>query len=97
MGMWELKGDPMTTLSVVMGSPQVGGYELCFDFYRLTYAHCYANISGSDLASNQGTINYDREFGGVLTQTEDGVKFTVTESGFDAIGVGTEYEFIRPY
>lgn len=97
MGMWELKGDPMTTLTVVMDSPQVGGYELCFDFYRLTYAHCYANISGSDLSTNQGTINNDRDFGGVLTQTEDGVKFTVTESGFEAIGVGTEYEFIRPY
>lgn len=96
MGEWVLKGDPLTTLFVAMDSPQVGGYELCFDFYRLTYADCYANISGSDLSTNQGTINNDRDFGGVLTQTEDGVRFTVTESGFEAIGVGTEYEFIRP-
>ena len=97
LGMWEMVGDPMTTLSVVMDSPQVGGYELLFDFYRLTYADCFANIREGDLVTNQGVISNDKNFGGILTPTDRGIKFIVTESEFDGIEAGTEYEFVRPY
>ena len=64
-----------------------------FFFYRLAHADGYANISGDKLSINQGSVNDDQDFRGIFEKTQTGIRFTVTESGFNYLKPGEQFEY----
>ena len=53
----------------------------------------YANISGDKLSINQGSVNDDQDFRGIFEKTQAGIRFTVTESGFNYLKPGETFEY----
>ena len=93
LGTWECTSDPHSTLTIKEANPQTGGYYVDFFFYRLAHADGYANISGDKLSINQGSVNDDQDFRGIFEKTQTGIRFTVTESGFNYLKPGEQFEY----
>ena len=93
LGTWECTSDPHSTLTIKEANPQTGGYYVDFFFYRLAHADGYANISGDKLSINQGSVNDDQDFKGIFEKTQTGIRFTVTESGFNYLKPGETFEY----
>ena len=93
LGTWECTSDPHSTLTIKEANPQTGGYYVDFFFYRLAHADGYANISGDKLSINQGSVNDDQDFRGIFEKTQTGIRFTVTESGFNYLKPGETFEY----
>ena len=93
LGTWECTSDPHSTLTIKEANPQTGGYYADFFFYRLAHADGYANISGDKLSINQGSVNDDQDFRGIFEKTQAGIRFTVTESGFNYLKPGEKFEY----
>ena len=93
LGNWECTSDPHSTLTIKEAHPQTGGYYADFFFYRLAHADGYVNMSGDKLSINQGYVNDDQKFRGIFERTENGIRFTVTESGFNYLKPGDVFEY----
>ena len=93
LGNWDCISDPHSTLTIKEANPQTGGYYVDFFFYRLAHADGYANISGQNLSINQGSVNDDQNFRGIFEKTQTGIRFTVTESGFNYLKPGDTFEY----
>jgi len=95
LGTWECANDLHSKLTIKEANPQTGGYYTDFFFYRLAHADGYANISGDKLSINQGSVNDDQNFRGIFEKTQKGIRFTVTESGFDYLKPGDMFEYTK--
>ena len=93
LGTWECINDMNSKLTIKEANPQTGGYYVDFFFYRLAHADGYANISGDKLSINQGSVNDDQNFRGIFERTQAGIRFTVTESGFNYLKPGEQFEY----
>lgn len=93
LGTWECTNDMNSKLTIKEANPQTGGYYADFFFYRLAHADGYANISGDKLSINQGSVNDDQNFRGIFERTQNGIRFTVTESGFTYLKPGNVFEY----
>ena len=93
LGAWECTSDMNSRLTIKEANPQTGGYYVDFFFYRLAHADGYANISGDKLSINQGSVNDDQDFRGIFERTQNGIRFTVTESGFNYLKPGDTFEY----
>ena len=93
LGTWECTNDMNSKLTIKEANPQTGGYYVDFFFYRLAHADGYANISGDKLSINQGSVNDDQNFRGIFERTQAGIRFTVTESGFNYLKPGETFEY----
>ena len=93
LGNWECTSDMNSKLTIKEANPQTGGYYADFFFYRLAHADGYANISGDKLSINQGSANDDQNFRGIFEKTQNGIRFTVTESGFNYLKPGDMFEY----
>ncbi len=93
LGTWECTDDMNSKLTIREASPQTGGYYADFFFYRLAHADGYANIIGDKLSINQGSVNDDQNFRGIFEKTQNGIRFTVTESGFNYLKPGDSFEY----
>lgn len=93
LGTWECTNDPNSKLTIKEANPQAGGYYADFFFYRLAHADGYANISGDKLSINQGSVNDYQNFRGIFEKTQNGIRFTVTESGFNYLKPGDMFEY----
>lgn len=93
LGTWECINDMNSKLTIKEANPQTGGYYADFFFYRLAHADGYANISGDKLSINQGSVNDDQNFRGIFERTQNGIRFTVTESGFTYLKPGDIFEY----
>ncbi len=95
LGTWECTNDIHSKLTIKEANPQTGGYYADFFFYRLAHADGYANISGDKLSINQGSVNDNQNFRGIFEKTQNGIRFTVTESGFNYLKPGDMFEYKR--
>ena len=95
LGNWDCTNDPNSTVTIHEADPQTGGYHANFFFYRIANAGAYANISGDNLSINQGTVNGQFDFRGIFEKTPSGIRFTITESAFQYLPVGSVYEYTR--
>ena len=96
LGTWECTSDMNSKLTIREANPQTGGYYADFFFYRLAHADGYANIAeGNKLSINQGSVNDDQNFRGIFEKTQNGIRFTVTESGFNYLKPGEIFEYKR--
>ena len=93
LGTWECTSDMNSKLTIKEANPQTGGYYADFFFYRLAHADGYANISGNKLSINQGSVNDNQNFRGMFEKTQNGIRFTVTESGFNYLKPGDMFEY----
>ena len=93
LGTWECTNDPNSKLTIKEANPQTGGYYADFFFYRLAHADGYANISGDKLSINQGSVNDNQNFRGIFERIQNGIRFTVTESGFNYLKPGDMFEY----
>ena len=93
LGTWECTNDPNSRLTIKEANPQTGGYYADFFFYRLAHADGYANISGDKLSINQGSVNDNQNFRGIFEKIPGGIRFTVTESGFNYLKPGDTFEY----
>ena len=93
LGTWECTNDINSKLTIKEANPQTGGYYVDFFFYRLAHADGYANMSGDKLSINQGSVNDDQNFRGIFERTHNGIRFTVTESGFSYLKPGDVFEY----
>ena len=93
LGTWECTSDMNSKLTIKEANPQTGGYYADFFFYRLAHADGYANISGDKLSINQGSVNDNQNFRGIFEKTPNGIRFTVTESGFNYLKPGDMFEY----
>ena len=93
LGTWECTNDINSKLTIKEANPQTGGYYVDFFFYRLAHADGYANMSGDKLSINQGSVNDDQNFRGIFERTHNGIRFTVTESGFNYLKPGEVFEY----
>ena len=93
LGTWECTNDMNSKLTIKEAHPQTGGYYVDFFFYRLAHADGYANMSGDKLSINQGSVNDDQNFRGIFERTQNGIRFTVTESGFNYLKPGNVFEY----
>ena len=96
LGTWECTNDMNSKLTIKEANPQTGGYYADFFFYRLAHADGYANIAeGNKLSINQGSVNDDQNFRGIFEKTQNGIRFTITESGFNYLRPGEIFEYKR--
>ena len=96
LGTWECTNDMNSKLTIKEANPQTGDYYADFFFYRLAHADGYANIAeGNKLSINQGSVNDDQNFRGIFEKTQNGIRFTVTESGFNYLRPGEIFEYKR--
>ena len=86
--------DDSSSIKITEADPQTGGYYAEISIYRLTQMEAYLNIDGTSLSINQGFAGDDR-IGGTIESTAKGIRFTVTESEFDPLEVGTVFEFTK--
>ena len=86
--------DDSSSIKITEADPQTGGYYAEISIYRLTQMEAYLNIDGNSLSINQGFAGDDR-IGGTIESTAKGIRFTVTESEFDPLEVGTVFEFTK--
>lgn len=93
LGTWECTSDMKSKLTIREANPQTGGYYADFFFYRLAHADGYANIAGDKLSINQGSVNDHQNFRGIFEKTQNGIRFTVTESGFNYLKPGDSFEY----
>ena len=93
LGTWECTNDLNSRLTIKEAHPQTGGYYADFFFYRLAHADGYANISGDKLSINQGYVNDDQKFRGIFEKSQNGIRFIVTESGFNYLKPGDTFEY----
>ena len=93
LGTWECTNDMNSKLTIKEANPQTGGYYADFFFYRLAHADGYANISGDKLSINQGSVNDNQDFRGIFEKTPGGIRFTVTESGFNYLKPGDTFDY----
>ena len=93
LGTWECTNDMNSKLTIKEAHPQTGGYYVDFFFYRLAHADGYANMSGDKLSINQGSVNDDQNFRGIFERTQNGIRFTITESGFNYLKPGNVFEY----
>lgn len=84
-----------STITIKKANSQTGGYEVEVFFYRIADAKGYANIDGNKLSINQGIINDRFNFRGTIEKTNNGIRLTVTESGFQHVKPGSVYEYIK--
>ena len=82
------------TITITKSNSQTGGYEVELFFYRIANAKGYANIDGNKLSINQGDI-MGQKFRGSIEKTNNGIRLTVTESGFQYVKPGSVYEYIK--
>ncbi len=93
LGEWEaLDG---STITITAADPQVGGYHAEISIYRLCQADAYLNMDGADLSINQGYINDEHELKGRLEGIRGGIRFTVTDTEFSLLEVGTVIDFYK--
>lgn len=83
-----------TTITIKKANSQTGGYEVELFFYRIADAKGFATIDGNKLSINQGDI-MGHNFRGTIEKTNNGIRLTVTESGFEHVKPGSVYEYIK--
>lgn len=101
LGDWVMLGQGASTLKIEQADPQVGGYAISMYFLYLTNINGYANQSQDGLYINQADSenivlgNEQFSINGKLEKTDEGIRFTVTNSDDPYIENESVYEFVK--